>query len=116
MQHLALHSFHGTDVEAMQAESCYQLARAFHVQVEFVTLHSVTMPDPAVANAVYYFASRVIMTRRFSTTTKLPSLLPVAMSYRILGWGRCTLLVGTQRTPPSALKKFCLHSQEITRL
>jgi len=33
VQHLALHSFHGTDVEAMQAESCYQLARAFHVQV-----------------------------------------------------------------------------------
>ena len=33
VQHLALHAFHGTDVEAMQAESCYQLARAFHVQV-----------------------------------------------------------------------------------
>ena len=45
VQHLALHSFHGTDVEAMQAESCYQLARAFHVQVEFVTLPSVTMCD-----------------------------------------------------------------------
>ena len=35
VQHLALHSFHGTDVEAMQAESCYQLARSFHVQGEF---------------------------------------------------------------------------------
>lgn len=33
VQHLALHAFHGTDVEAMQAESCYQLARAFHIQV-----------------------------------------------------------------------------------
>lgn len=33
MQHLALHAFHGTEVEAMQAESCYQLARSFHVQV-----------------------------------------------------------------------------------
>ncbi|KXJ05052.1 RNA polymerase-associated protein CTR9-like, partial [Exaiptasia diaphana] len=32
VQHLALHAFHGTEVEAMQAESCYQLARAFHVQ------------------------------------------------------------------------------------
>ena len=32
VQHLALHAFHGTDVEAMQAESCYQLARAFHIQ------------------------------------------------------------------------------------
>jgi len=30
---LALHAFHGTEVEAMQAESCYQLARSFHVQV-----------------------------------------------------------------------------------
>ena len=33
VQHLALHAFHGTEVEAMQAESCYQMARAFHVQV-----------------------------------------------------------------------------------
>ena len=56
------------------------------------------------------------MTRRFSTTTKLPSLLPVVMSYRILGWGRCTSLVGTRRMPPSALRKFSLHSREITRL
>ncbi|XP_015748748.1 PREDICTED: RNA polymerase-associated protein CTR9 homolog [Acropora digitifera] len=32
VQHLALHAFHGTEVEAMQAESCYQMARAFHVQ------------------------------------------------------------------------------------
>lgn len=40
VQHLALHAFHGTDVEAMQAESCYQLARAFHVQVNsMVYLH-----------------------------------------------------------------------------
>jgi RNA polymerase-associated protein CTR9 len=35
VQHLALHAFHGTDVEAMQAESCYQLARAFHVQEDY---------------------------------------------------------------------------------
>ena len=33
VQHLALHAFHSTEVESMQAESCYQLARAFHVQV-----------------------------------------------------------------------------------
>ena len=33
VQHLALHAFHGTENEAIQAESCYQLARAFHVQV-----------------------------------------------------------------------------------
>uniref|UniRef100_A0A5F4WFY6 CTR9 homolog, Paf1/RNA polymerase II complex component n=1 Tax=Callithrix jacchus TaxID=9483 RepID=A0A5F4WFY6_CALJA len=32
VQHLALHAFHNTEVEAMQAESCYQLARSFHVQ------------------------------------------------------------------------------------
>ncbi|XP_028412693.1 RNA polymerase-associated protein CTR9 homolog [Dendronephthya gigantea] len=35
VQHLALHAFHGTEVEAMQAESCYQMARAFHVQSDF---------------------------------------------------------------------------------
>ncbi|XP_078725222.1 RNA polymerase-associated protein CTR9 homolog isoform X1 [Lampetra fluviatilis] len=35
VQHLALHAFHNTDVEAMQAESCYQLARSFHVQGDY---------------------------------------------------------------------------------
>ncbi|CAB3985096.1 RNA polymerase-associated CTR9 homolog [Paramuricea clavata] len=35
VQHLALHAFHGTEVEAMQAESCYQMARAFHVQNDY---------------------------------------------------------------------------------
>jgi len=35
VQHLALHAFHGTEVEAMQAESCYQLARSFHVQSDY---------------------------------------------------------------------------------
>jgi len=35
VQHLALHAFHGTEVEAMQAESCYQLARSFHVQGDY---------------------------------------------------------------------------------
>lgn len=33
VQHLALHAFHNTENEAMRAESCYQLARSFHVQV-----------------------------------------------------------------------------------
>ena len=33
VQHLALHAFHNTENEAMRAESCYQLARHFHVQV-----------------------------------------------------------------------------------
>ncbi|PIO25198.1 hypothetical protein AB205_0093000 [Aquarana catesbeiana] len=36
VQHLALHAFHNTEVEAMQAESCYQLARSFHVQKYFM--------------------------------------------------------------------------------
>ncbi|XP_066276427.1 RNA polymerase-associated protein CTR9 homolog isoform X1 [Branchiostoma lanceolatum] len=35
VQHLALHAFHGTEVEAIQAESCYQLARSFHVQGDY---------------------------------------------------------------------------------
>ncbi|KAG7274434.1 hypothetical protein CRUP_033590 [Coryphaenoides rupestris] len=34
-KHLALHAFHNTEVEAMQAESCYQLARSFHVQEDY---------------------------------------------------------------------------------
>lgn len=39
VQHLALHAFHNTEVEAMQAESCYQLARSFHVQVSGISLN-----------------------------------------------------------------------------
>ena len=35
VQHLAQHAFHNTENEAMRAESCYQLARAFHVQGDF---------------------------------------------------------------------------------
>ncbi|XP_046852275.1 RNA polymerase-associated protein CTR9 homolog isoform X2 [Xenia sp. Carnegie-2017] len=35
VQHLALHAFHGTEVESMQAESCYQMARAFHSQNDY---------------------------------------------------------------------------------
>ncbi|XP_071957066.1 RNA polymerase-associated protein CTR9 homolog [Antedon mediterranea] len=35
VQHLALHAFHGTENESIQAESCYQLARSFHVQGDF---------------------------------------------------------------------------------
>ena len=35
VQHLALHAFHNTENEVMRAESCYQLARAFHVQEDY---------------------------------------------------------------------------------
>ncbi|CAH1786982.1 unnamed protein product [Owenia fusiformis] len=35
VQHLALHAFHNTENEGMRAESCYQLARAFHVQEDY---------------------------------------------------------------------------------
>jgi len=35
VQHLALHAFQRTENEAMRAESCYQLARAFHVQEDY---------------------------------------------------------------------------------
>ena len=35
VQHLALHAFHNTENEAMRAESCYQLARSYHIQGDF---------------------------------------------------------------------------------
>jgi RNA polymerase-associated protein CTR9 len=35
VQHLALHAFHNTENEAMRAESCYQMARAYHAQRDF---------------------------------------------------------------------------------
>ncbi|XP_043596134.1 RNA polymerase-associated protein CTR9 homolog [Bombus pyrosoma] len=34
-RYLADHAFHNTENEAMRAESCYQLARAFHVQGDY---------------------------------------------------------------------------------
>ena len=33
VKHLALHAYHNTENEAIQAESCYQLARSFHAEV-----------------------------------------------------------------------------------
>lgn len=30
-----MHAFHNTENEAMRAESCYQLARSFHVQRDY---------------------------------------------------------------------------------
>lgn len=33
VRHLALHAFHNTENEGMRAESCFQLARSFHIQV-----------------------------------------------------------------------------------
>uniref|UniRef100_A0A2P2I017 RNA polymerase-associated protein CTR9 homolog n=1 Tax=Hirondellea gigas TaxID=1518452 RepID=A0A2P2I017_9CRUS len=35
VEQLALHAFHNTENEAMRAESCYQVARAFHVQEDY---------------------------------------------------------------------------------
>lgn len=35
VRHLALHAFHNTENEAVQAESCYQLARSFHIQGDY---------------------------------------------------------------------------------
>ncbi|KAA0194226.1 RNA polymerase-associated protein CTR9, partial [Fasciolopsis buskii] len=32
---LAIHAFHNTETEAMRAESCYQMARAFHMQENY---------------------------------------------------------------------------------
>lgn len=32
---LALHAFYNTETESMRAESCYQMARAFHVQENY---------------------------------------------------------------------------------
>ncbi|XP_046910876.1 RNA polymerase-associated protein Ctr9 [Dermatophagoides farinae] len=35
VQHLALHAFYNTENEPMRAESCYQLARKFHIQGDY---------------------------------------------------------------------------------
>lgn len=56
MQHLALHAFHNTEVEAMQAESCYQLARSFHVQVGYFSNASF---ETVVKNLCYKHSHKV---------------------------------------------------------
>jgi len=35
VKHLALHAYHNTENEAIQAESCYQLARSFHAEGDY---------------------------------------------------------------------------------
>ena len=35
VQHFALQAFHNTENEAMRAQSCYQLARSFHIQGDY---------------------------------------------------------------------------------
>ena len=52
VQHLALHAFHGAEIEAMQAESCYQLARSFHVQVDNITSRQQTY-DNALLQQIF---------------------------------------------------------------
>uniref|UniRef100_A0A673JB81 RNA polymerase-associated protein CTR9 homolog n=1 Tax=Sinocyclocheilus rhinocerous TaxID=307959 RepID=A0A673JB81_9TELE len=64
VQHLALHAFHNTEVEAMQAESCYQLARSFHVQEDY---------DQAF-QYYYIFVSLSIITLQYSCSFYLALL------------------------------------------
>lgn len=35
VQHLSLHAFHNTENESMRAESCYHLARSYHIQEDY---------------------------------------------------------------------------------
>ena len=35
VQQLAMHAFHNTENEAIRAETCYQLARSYHIQGKF---------------------------------------------------------------------------------
>ncbi|KAJ8948960.1 hypothetical protein NQ318_022983 [Aromia moschata] len=70
-QHLALHAFHNTENEAMRAESCYQLARAFQVQE--------------------------ITTRHFSIITKQHSMLLPHLCCLILVLDRCIFIEGIRK-------------------
>lgn len=109
VQHLALHAFHNTEVEAMQAESCYQLARSFHVQVQsklnichlfFPRCHFISL----TCRSLLLF--RRIMTKPFSITTRPHSLPLLHLSYRSLAWDKCMCIEETKRMQHSASKRF----------
>ena len=107
VQHLALHAFHNTENEAMRSESCYQLARHFHVQGDY---------DQAFQ---YYY--QVCENSRFSGQLEIFFFrqlnLPAALSCcPISAWDRCTCTGATRRTPASALKRCSRLSPAITRL
>lgn len=118
VQHLALHAFHNTEVEAMQAESCYQLARSFHVQVRFSKylilcfIYSFELFKKKFYTYYWYFVIfgfffffRKIMTKLSSTTTKLHNLLHHLLCCHFLVWDKCTFIEVTKKMHHSALRK-----------
>lgn len=109
MQHLALHAFHNTEVEAMQAESCYQLARSFHVQVQS-SLNICRLFCPRCRfislTCLSLFLFRRTMTKRSSITTRPHSLPLLHLSYHSLAWDKCMCIEETKRMQHSASKRF----------
>lgn len=129
VQHLALHAFHNTEVEAMQAESCYQLARSFHVQVgQFLKAYfEITLNLCYKSSYKAYlwklyllficlFLIRKIMIKLSSIITRPLSLLHLPLYFHFLDWVKCTFIEGTKRMHHNALKKFWKLILTIMRL
>lgn len=105
VQNLALHAFHNTENEAMRAESCYQLARSFHIQViKWMNIMALSI-NIIVQIGIFIFQSslfnlfliscRVTMIKRFNIIINLPNL-PLRISCSpTLDWGRCTYIEET---------------------
>ena len=74
----------------MQAESCYQLARAFHVQVNISHSDIIIMMSLMMTSSY-----RVIMIKHSSITIKPHSLQEEVMFCRTLALDRCTSLAVT---------------------
>ena len=70
----------------MQAESCYQLARAFHVQV------NISHSDIIIMSLMMTSSHRVIMIKHSSVTIKPHSLQEEVMFCHTLAPDRCTSL------------------------
>lgn len=130
VQHLALHAFHNTEVEAMQAESCYQLARSFHVQVgQFLKVpFEITLKNLCYKSSykaylwkhyllfIYFFVIRKIMIKLSSIITRPLSLPHLLLYFHFLDWVKCTFIEGTKRMHHNALKKFWKPILTIMRL
>lgn len=113
VQHLALHAFHNTEVEAMQAESCYQLARSFHVQVRSKLVPRQPTVCLFTVLSLYIFGISILLflfrrttTKRFNITTRRLSLPRPPLCCPSLVWDRCMCIEETKRMRRSALKRF----------
>ena len=86
---LALHAFHNTENESMRAESCYQLARSFHVQVSYFK----SVKTALFKSYINCCSFRLITIKLFNITIRQHSLLHLLLYFPIMDWVKCIFIV-----------------------